>query len=200
MINSLLPKHVPESSLPILLDWFSNYEFKLAFSRARITKLGDFRAKRGSVSHRISVNTNLNQYAFLITLTHEFAHLLVAEKYRNRIQPHGSEWKNQFADLMQILLEKEIFPSDLAPILHQHIKNPAASSVRDFKLTLALKNYDVHTESATHLVDLPEGAVFSLKNKRIFTKGTKRRTRYLCLENSTKRQYLIHGAAEVLVD
>ncbi|MGE0562801.1 MAG: SprT-like domain-containing protein [Flavobacteriales bacterium] len=196
----LLTKHVPESSLPILKEWFCSYDFILAFSRTRNTKLGDFRAKRGTFPHRISVNKNLNEYAFLITLTHEFAHLLVWEKFKNRIQPHGLEWKNQFADLMRVLLEKNIFPTDLATILLVHIKNPAASSVRDFKLTLALKKYDIYTESAIHLVDLPEGAIFSLKNKRTFTKGKKRRTRYLCLENATKRQYLIHGAAEVLVD
>lgn len=200
MKSDILIKHIPESSLPLLTEWFSNYEFKLVFSRARNTKLGDFRAKRGIFPHRISVNKNLNQYAFLITLTHEFAHLLVWEKFKKRVLPHGSEWKNQFAELMQVLLEKNVFPTDLAQILQKHIKNPAASSVRDFKLTLALKNYDTHTESSIHLIDLPDGTVFSLKNKRIFTKGAKQRTRFLCVENSTRRKYLIHGAAEVIVD
>ena len=200
MNHDLLTKHVPESSLPTLLEWFGNYEFKLAFSKTRSTKLGDFRAKRSFLPHRISVNKNLNQYAFLITLTHEFAHLLIAEKFKKRVLPHGLEWKNQFAELMQVLLEKNVFPTDLTQILQKHIKNPAASSVRDFKLTLALKKYDIHTESSIHLIDLPDGAIFSLKNNRTFTKGAKQRTRFLCVENSTRRKYLIHGAAEVMVD
>ena len=190
---------IPQASIPILKTWFNDNFFQLKVSKARNTKLGDYRAKRGVFPHRISVNQNLNQYAFLITLTHEYAHLLVWEKHKNKVLPHGLEWKNKFAELMLILLENKIFPNDITESLVKHIKNPAASSIRDFNLTLQLKKYDVDFESVTHLIDLPEGAVFSLKNKRIFTKGKKRRTRYFCLENSTKKQYLIHGAAEVLV-
>lgn len=200
MNTDLLRKHVPDQSLSILEGWFLDFQFKLVFSKARATKLGDFRARRGVIPHRISVNKNLNPFAFLITLTHEFAHLLVWEKYKNSVQPHGLEWKKQFAELMQILIENDVFPLDLDRLLQKHIKNPPASSVRDFELTLALKKYDTQTIQSIHLIDLPEGAIFSLKNNRTFTKGSKRRTRFLCLENSTKRKYLIHGAAEVQVD
>lgn len=190
---------IPQASIPIVKNWFNDNFFQLKVSKVRNTKLGDYRAKRGVFPHRISVNQNLNQYAFLITLTHEYAHLLVWEKHKNKVLPHGLEWKNKFAELMLILLDNKIFPEDIAESLVKHIKNPAASSVRDFNLTLQLKKYDVDFESVTHLIDLPEGTIFSLKNQRIFTKGKKRRTRYFCLENSTKKQYLIHGAAEVLV-
>lgn len=190
---------VPENSLPILKSWFNNYTFQLVVSKIRHTKLGDYRAKRGVFPHRISVNQNLNQYAFLITLTHEFAHLLVFEKYKNKVAPHGLEWKNQFAELLLVLLEHKVFPADLEEILYLHAKNPAASSVRDMKLTQQLKKYDTETTPATHLAELAEGTLFALKNKRIFTKGEKRRTRFLCQEKSTKKQYLIHGAAEVVV-
>lgn len=198
-ILAALKNRVPENSLSILEGWFRDYTFLLVVSKTRHTKLGDYRAKRMHLPHRISVNHNLNQYAFLITLTHEFAHLLVFEKYKNKVAPHGLEWKNQFAALVLILLERNIFPSDIADILVEHIKNPAASSCRDFNLTVQLKKYDVGIETVLHLIDLPEGSVFSLKNKRIFTKGQKRRTRFLCQEKSTKKQYLIHGAAEVVV-
>lgn len=194
-----IKQHVPEQVMPILKKWFTPNPFELTVTRARTTKLGDYRAKRGTLPHRISVNHNLNIYAFLITLTHEFAHLLVYEKHKNKVLPHGLEWKNQYAALILTLLENNIFPNDIAVILVVHIKNPAASSCRDFNLTLELKKHDVGVKSTIHLIDLPEGAIFSLKNNRTFTKGKKRRTRYFCLENSSRKQYLIHGAAEVMM-
>lgn len=198
-ILAAIKNRVPENSLSILEGWFRDYTFLLVVSKTRHTKLGDYRAKRMYLPHRISVNHNLNQYAFLITLTHEFAHLLVFEKYKNKVAPHGLEWKNQFAELLLILLESKVFPTDLEEILFQHVKNPAASSVRDMKLTQQLKKYDTDDVSVIHLLELEEGALFSLKNNRIFVKGQKRRTRFLCQEKSTKKQYLIHGAAEVVV-
>ncbi|HAD34265.1 MAG TPA: hypothetical protein DCF44_07170 [Chitinophagaceae bacterium] len=45
----------------------------------------------------MSVNGNLNSYHFLITLLHEIAHMLVWEQFRNRVKPHGLEWKHVFA-------------------------------------------------------------------------------------------------------
>ena len=47
---------------------------------------------RGRPHHRISVNENLNPYAFLITLLHEVAHMTTWEKHRlrmRRCRPHG---------------------------------------------------------------------------------------------------------------
>ncbi|MBI2279388.1 MAG: SprT-like domain-containing protein [Bacteroidetes bacterium] len=193
-----IKQHVPEQAMPILKKWFTPNPFRLTVTKTRTTKLGDYRAPNKHFPHRISVNQNLNKYAFLITLTHEFAHLLVYEKYKNNILPHGLEWKNQYAALIITLLENNIFTDEIAAVLVEHIKNPAASSCRDFNLTLELKKHDIG-ESTIHLIDLPEGAVFALKNKRVFIKGKKRRTRYFCQENSSRKQYLIHGAAEVLV-
>lgn len=193
-----LQQHVPEQVMPILKKWFTPNPFYLTITRARATKLGDYRAPNKHSPHRITVNHNLNKYAFLITLTHEFAHLLVYKKHKNNVLPHGLEWKNQYAALIVTLLENNIFTNKIAALLVEHIKNPAASSCKDFNLTIELKKHDMG-ESTIHLIDLPEGTVFSLKNKRVFTKGKKRRTRYFCQENSSRKQYLIHGAAEVLV-
>jgi SprT protein len=46
---------------------------------ARSSKLGDYRPPQRGLPHRISVNHNLNQHEFLITLIHEMAHLLCWE-------------------------------------------------------------------------------------------------------------------------
>lgn len=195
---SILKSCVPENSLPILHKWFNQRPFELKITKKRATKFGDFRASLKGETPKISVNSNLNQYAFLITLTHEFAHLLVWHNHKHKAKAHGIEWKNEFAKLMAILLQKEIFPEPLKTVLTQHMKNPAASSARDPKLITELKKFDAPS-SLLMLADLPEGTKFTLNSKRIFIKGKKRRTRYFCTEFTTKKQYLINGVADVLV-
>lgn len=195
---NILQDYVPENSLPILQKWFTQRSFELKITKKRATKFGDFRASLKGETPRISVNSNLNQYAFLITLTHEFAHLLVWHNHKHKAKAHGIEWKTEFSKLMQILLQKGIFPEPLKSVLEQHMKNPAASSARDAKLITELKKYDASSDLIM-LSDLPEGTKFTLNGKRIFIKGKKRRTRYFCTEFNSKKQYLINGVADVLV-
>jgi len=196
----ILQNYVPQESLPILQKWFNQRPFELKYSRKRTTKFGDFRASTRHLPNRISVNSNLNQYAFLITLTHEFAHLLVWLQHKHKVKAHGVEWKTEFSTLMKVLLTKNIFPQHLEVVLQKHLKNPPASSARDINLINELKKYDAPTNTV-QLVEINEGASFILHNKRVFIKGKKRRTRYLCKEISSKKEYLIHGVAEVeLVD
>ncbi|WP_170228028.1 SprT-like domain-containing protein [Vicingus serpentipes] len=193
-----LHNYLPEPSLPIIEKWFADYSFNLKITKKRQTKLGDFRVKHRSVKHQITVNGNLNPYSFLITLTHEFAHLLVWENYKKRLQPHGSEWKNQFSALLMELIINQVFPEDIKNVLIEHAKNPAASSVRDVALTVVLNKYNPEKE-IIYLSEIPLGAHFSIHNKRVFAKGEKRRTRYLCKEIASNKQYLVHGSAEVVL-
>jgi SprT protein len=193
-----LHNYLPEPSLPIIEKWFADYSFNLKITKKRQTKLGDFRVKHRSVKHQITVNGNLNPYSFLITLTHEFAHLLVWENYKKRLQPHGSEWKNQFSALLMELIINQVFPEDVKSVLIEHAKNPAASSVRDVALTVVLNKYNLEKE-IIYLSEIPLGAHFSIHNKRVFAKGEKRRTRYLCKEIASNKQYLVHGSAEVVL-
>ncbi|MDT8411514.1 MAG: SprT-like domain-containing protein [Vicingaceae bacterium] len=192
----VLSKYVPEASMPILKNWFTQTPFILNITKKRTTKLGDFRGEVGKKICKISVNHNLNPYSFLFTLTHEYAHLLVWNKYKNKVNPHGKEWKNTFTELLIVLLKNNIFPDDLTPLVVKHAKQPKASSQADVQLTKALNNYNP-TNDLVHLMELEQGTIFSLNNNRIFKKGEKRRTRYLCEEVTTKKKYLIHGVAEV---
>tara|TARA_B100000809_G_scaffold131230_2_gene129022 strand:+ start:150 stop:758 length:609 start_codon:yes stop_codon:yes gene_type:complete len=194
----ILKKYVPLDSLPILEKWFNQKPFELRIPKKRATKFGDFRASLKNMPHRISVNSDLNEYAFLITLTHEFAHLLNWERHQHKVKGHGIEWKTEFSTLMNVLLKREIFPEHLKIVLQKHLKNPPASSARDINLINELKKYDAPSNTS-QLTDLPEGSAFSINNNRFFTKGTKRRTRFLCKEISSKKEYLIHGVAEVLL-
>jgi len=196
----ILKNYVPQESLPILQKWFNQRPFELRTPKKRTTKFGDFRASTKQLPNRISVNSNLNQYAFLITLTHEFAHLLVWLNHKHKVKAHGLEWKSEFATLMSVLLAKKIFPNHLEIVLQKHLKNPPASSARDINLINELKKYDAPTNTV-QLIEIEEGTSFILNNKRTFVKGKRRRTRYLCKEVSSKKEYLIHGVAEVeLVD
>jgi len=193
----LLADYIPKKSFPIFINWIEQHPFHLKITRERTSKLGDFRPKTKYLPYRISVNNNLNKYNFLITLTHEFAHLLTWEKYKRKVYPHGIEWKNNFKDLIQQLIDKNIFPSDIKTVLSHHIKNPAASSVKDIELLKVLNQYNHQKNNIIHLSEIKEGSIFSLYKKRIFIKGTKRRTRYLCKDYYSKKEYLINGIAEV---
>lgn len=194
----ILQQYLPQESLPILEKWFKQRPFRLTISKKRTTKFGDYRAATAQLPHRISVNANLNPYAFLITLTHEFAHLLVFTKFGHRVKAHGIEWKTEFKLLMNVLLSKGIFPPHLKTVLQKHLLNPAASSARDVDLIAALKEYDPPS-NLVQLATLNEKETFILNDKRLFIKGKKRRTRYVCKEIATQKEYLIHGVAEVLL-
>lgn len=193
-----LPNYIPEKAVPIINEWFNEHSFEFKITKKRQTKLGDFRASHRRVKNKITVNGNLNQYAFLITLTHEFAHLLVWENHKRRIQPHGIEWKNQFSLLLLKLTELDVFPEDLKSVVVNHAKNPPASSVRDVELNFALNKYNEEM-GIVYLNEVPLGSVFTINNKKHFIKGEKRRTRYLCTDVVSKKQYLVHGVAEVII-
>jgi hypothetical protein len=142
----------------------------------------------------ITVNGNLNPWAFLITTIHEFAHLLAWNKFRNRVDPHGKEWKDQFKILLMPFIDKGVFPPDLEFALISYISNPSASSCVDADLTIELKKHDKH--KMPFLQELEDGSVF-LFNDRVYTKGQKQRTRYKCVAEGTRTVYFISGLAEV---
>jgi hypothetical protein len=118
----------PKEHLILVMPLILHHKVHLTVSRHRQTKLGDYRNAYAGKNHRISVNGNLNAFAFLITLLHELAHLLAFEKYGNRIQPHGKEWKLIYAGILKDFLEHSVFPDDIAAELNATLKNPAASS------------------------------------------------------------------------
>ncbi|MBI3233774.1 MAG: sprT domain-containing protein, partial [Bacteroidetes bacterium] len=66
--------------------------------------------------------------------------------------------------------------------------------------TKAIRKYDKDGEKSIFLDELPDKAIFQIKNQKqfIFQKGEKARTRYKCLEMKTKREYWVTAHAEVL--
>lgn len=193
-VRVLLAKHVPATALEYAFRLWNETPFILKTAGSRSSKVGDFTGSRNSKKHRITVNGDLNPYLFLLTYIHEVAHLRVHLHYGNRVDPHGDEWKNAFRHLLTPVMDS--FPPDIQHRLIAHMANPRASSFADRELTISLRAYDAGAENHTMVSDLPEGSVFKLQGK-YFKKGKVRRTRILCREVRSKRQYLV--PAEALV-
>jgi hypothetical protein len=194
---SILKQYLPEQSAPIIAAWIDDYACEFKISKTRNTKLGDYRPPFRGSHHRISVNYNLNPYAFLITTVHEFAHLVTWNAHQNRIKPHGTEWKNTFKKMMLPFYELDIFPLDVKKAVVSYLQNPAASSCADKDLYKTLKRYDAPKEDVLHVEDVLENQHFTLPNGREFKKLNKIRTRFRCLEVKTGRMYLFNPLAEV---
>lgn len=94
-----LQQFLPPDTVNPVLAYLHQYKVHLTVARERQSILGDYRHRTSQDHHRISVNGNLNPYAFLVTLLHELAHLLTFEQYGNRVQAHGKEWKTLFGKL-----------------------------------------------------------------------------------------------------
>jgi SprT protein len=195
---SALTSYVPDGSFEPVLQYIIDYKVQLTVTRSRSTVLGDYRHAHAGKNHRISVNGDLNKYAFLITLLHEIAHLITFEKYGNRVQPHGQEWKMLFGNLLSIFTQKNIFPDDVQQTLLRSIHNPAASSCGDEKLLRVLKKYDERKEGIFFVEQITQGEKFKIKGNRIFEKGERIRKRFKCKEIATGKWYLFSPVSEVM--
>lgn len=195
--RGVLSKYIPEESVHTIALWVRQYNFDLKITTSRSTKLGDYRSPFKGQRHKITVNHNLNRYAFLITLVHEVAHLTAFEKYSHGIKPHGDEWKQEYKRLMHPFLIDSILPHDIQIALKRYLINPSASSCADENLLRVLKTYDKPNEFLVHIEDLPVKTIFKISPERYFEKGEKLRKRYKCIELATKRVYLFSPVAEV---
>ena len=160
----------------------------MKITRARQTKVGDFTSRNTKAHPRITLNNDLNPYLFLMTYVHEVAHLRVYITHGARVDPHGIQWRTTFTDLMVPLLWEEIFPEQVLHELRRHMINPKASSYADTRLTEAFRRLDKNPPVT--LDQVPEGSIFKLQG-RWFRKGKLRRTRVLCREMHSKRDYLV---------
>jgi len=187
----------PESCVPYCYDLWHSNEFTLKIVAPRSTKLGDYRYHRQRKSHTITVNSDLNQYHFLLVYLHEVAHYLTYKSYSNKRAPHGPEWQKSFAKLMHPLIENNWVPQPLIVALQDFIKRPTATSCGDARLTRALRQFDKE-DGLVNLEDLPEHAAFQFKNT-YYRKIKRRRTRAVCLNLRNGRTYLISLMARVEV-
>lgn len=194
---SALQQYLPPGTYEAVLYYLQHHKVHLTVARERKSILGDYRHRHGSQTHRISVNGNLNPYAFLVTLLHELAHLLTFEKWGNTVAAHGREWKAIFGQLLAQFIQHNVFPDDIKKVLLQSLHNPAASSCADEALLRILRQYDGKNGTKLFVEDVPDGALFQTGDGRIFQKGEKNRKRFRCIEVTTKRHYLFSPVYEV---
>jgi len=196
-IRNAIRPFVPEGTEVPLAEKIVRHRCHLTITRDRKTKAGDYRHPYGKNGHRISVNGSLNQYAFLITLVHEMAHLVNWERHGRKVNPHGKEWKMAFQEEMTPFLREDVFPTDILNQLRIHMQKPKSATVRDLELMRLLRSYDDPSDKVL-LEDIPENEEFQLGNKR-FVKKEKLRKRYRCELVGTGRVYLVSAIAEVEV-
>jgi SprT protein len=196
--RSILSRYIPEPAVPVITEWIYEYDFKLKIKKSRSSKYGDYRPPLADTNHHISINHDLNRYAFLITLVHEIAHLSNWKKHKDRVKPHGEEWKQEFRVLMTPFFERKIFPEDVHHTLRKYLVDPAASSCSDLSLLRVLKKYD-EKSGQLFLEELPYGTVFIFGKGRHFRKGQKIRKRFCCQELKSGKQYLFNPLCEVSI-
>ena len=196
-LHETLAKYIPLESVDIVAEWIVKHKIKVKITRTRQTKVGDYRHPFNGKGHQITINHDLNKYAFLITFTHEVAHLKTWLIHQNKVSPHGNEWKHEFKLLLHPLIHHSIFPQDVIHALRNYVANPAASSCTDLSLARTLKNYDKDAEELVHVENIPMKGLFMFDNGSIFRKDTKLRKNYKCTELKTGKIYLVNPIAKV---
>ena len=206
-VRLILEGMVPERSLDRIAHAFAETPVRLKISRGRATKTGDFRPPQRGQAITITVNSNLNPYACLITLVHELAHYYVyrskhmpalfSGKTRKRYSPHGKEWKETFRSLLWEYLTEDVFPAAVLDALILYMENPTASTFNNQRLVRALAEFDLPSGLVT-VESLPDKAVFRTTTGRRFRKLERKRTRYMCYCLDNHRRYLFSPIAQVI--
>ena len=196
-MGSLLKKRLNPEAFEIINSWIQQFEVEVICSKPRASKLGDYRTPTKSHGHRITINNNLNPYAFIITLVHEMAHLKTWVKFKRTAKPHGPEWKKEFQNLMQEFAPLNLFPAEVESALATYLTNPKASSCSDYHLSKTLMLFDAVDSALCTVEAIPEKTLFKSSSGRIFRKEVKLRKRYKCLDINTNRRYLFNPLALV---
>ncbi|MGE5109183.1 MAG: SprT-like domain-containing protein [Sphingobacteriales bacterium] len=194
-----LQQFLPQGAFEPVTQYLVQYKVHLTITRERETLLGDYRQAVDGKNHRISVNGNLNPYAFLITLLHELAHLLTFDNYGHRVAAHGKEWKNEYSKILAQFLLHKLFPGDIERALLKSLQNPAATTCGEEHLTRVLRKYDEKKNKNGLLMveELGDGILFRTKDGRIFRRIEKLRKRYKCIEVKSGTVYLFNALYEV---
>src|SRR5437762_2214357 len=177
-----LQTFLPPGTYDAVLQYLQFYKVHLTVARERKSILGDYRHRTNFSNHKISVNGNLNNFSFLITLLHELAHLLTFEQFGNKILSHGREWKMIYGKLLEQFIQNKIFPADIEKELLNSLKNPAATSCAEDGLIRVLRKYDDPKDHHRLVEEITMNGIFRCNDGRVFKKVEKLRKRYKCIE------------------
>lgn len=192
---AVFQRFVPLNAAQYCLELYLQHGFEFKIKKSRKTKYGDYKFEPTQEKHIITINNDLNQYAFLITYLHEVAHLITYQKHKNKVTPHGKEWKNTFKIVSLPILNPQVFPDLLLKRLAHYMLNPKASSCSDPNLYTLLKKYDRQNDTCL-LQTLQVGDQFLL-NGASYQYIQLKRTRVLCLKINSDKKYLISKISSV---
>ena len=198
-VTETLAEFFPVEAVDHIASLLKIHGVQLHASKERVSKLGDFRPRKGAGLHRISVNANLNKYEFLLVFLHELSHLMVYQSDGRSVLPHGKEWKAVFGGLIRECTEAQMFH----PVLHDQLVNYSykvkAAGVADISLAMALRLFDKtdNGQEWYYLEEIPEKSLFRVRSGRVFRKGEKIRKRFRCFCPESNLPYLIHSMARV---
>lgn len=191
----VLKRYLPEGAHTTIARWIVDLKVNFRITKPRDTKLADFRVGAQGRSHTITINCDLNPYAFLTTTIHEFAHLGCYLKHGNSVAPHGAEWKSIYTQMLSTFLGTGLYPPDIEAAVRKHIANHKASSCSCPELSKALARYDTTPGLLLNELSLQSPFVF---NGVAYKAEERRRTRFLCKRLADGRQFLISERAKVL--
>lgn len=194
---SLLSGYLPEGTYERVQKYLVRYKVQLTITRKRNSVLGDYRMPDRLEGHRITVNGDLNKYAFLLTLLHELAHLEAYVHYGRRIAPHGLEWKTTFKSILSGFTDRGYLPDDVEQAIKKYMQDPSARSCVDENLIRVLKRHDPPQHGYCFVEDLAEGECFLAADGRQYRRGKKIRKRFECTDVRNRRKYLFSPVYEV---
>lgn len=183
---------LPENSREYVRHYLSLYPMDVYITRARQSKLGDFRPAQNGQRPAISLNRDMSADGMLFTLIHELAHHQAYHRYGRKINPHGREWKLVFREMVMEMIHDKAFSEEVVPLILRHMKAPKSSTIRDKELYRVLHPQEAKTEVG----ELGPGALFIFR-KRKFRIIEKRRTRWICEEIANGRSFLFQAHTPV---
>ncbi|MDY0015980.1 MAG: SprT-like domain-containing protein [Bacteroidales bacterium] len=198
-IETLLADYLPLAALTEVCEMISSHGVHIKITKSRKRIHGSYYRPIKNYSHRITINHDLNPYAFLITLLHEFAHLYAWEY--NRCLKHGKPWKQHFSNLLMKFINDHVFPDDIQAALLSHLNHITSSDFLDIPLSRTLQAYDKESilkNGEVLLSDIPMQTIF-MYNQRKFVKQKLLRKYYLCKELNTNKMYKYHPLAKVCI-
>jgi len=205
-IEGIFRDFIPGNAMDMLIVCLQGHTLDCRIARKRSTKTGDFRPAAKGQPPRITVNGDLNPYAFLLTLVHEIAHFFVyldTEKAniflirKHRPRPHGKEWKKRFTGLMQPFISMNVFPPEIEMAMVSYFEDPKATASGDSRLQRLFQAFDPPGDNI-RITDIPEGEFFMTGSGRVFLKMDRLRKRYRCKCVKTRRLYLFSPEAMIL--
>ena len=186
-INSFVNKN-DEPLFKWLNKLLENEGIILQIVRSRKRKLGDYCYNPTKKNHTITINNDLSEELFTVTLLHEIAHKLSFDKYNRNIKPHGKEWKLEFCKLLNEAINYTS-SNNTKSFLIKNIQKPKAT----FRITTQIP------DGAITVKDLKPGDEFQINNfDKHFLLIKKLRKRYQCREKTTSKIYSVSADAIVV--